>query len=45
MALENISGIMSIHFHPIKIKRIKKETQDCVSVEFDIPDEKKAAFK
>lgn len=28
---------MSIHFHPLKIKNIKKETADCVSVQFEIP--------
>jgi ring-1,2-phenylacetyl-CoA epoxidase subunit PaaE len=28
---------MSIHFHPIPVKEIKKETPDCVSVVFDIP--------
>lgn len=36
---------MSIHFHPIRIKGIKNETADCVSVEFDIPDEKKEVFR
>ena len=36
---------MSIHFHPIRIKEINIETADCVSVEFDIPDAKKKAFK
>ncbi len=29
---------MSIHFHPLKIKEVKKETDDCVSVTFEIPD-------
>ena len=28
---------MSIHFHPLKIKEVKKETDDCVSVTFEIP--------
>ena len=28
---------MSIHFHPLTIKEIKKETDDCVSVQFEIP--------
>jgi ring-1,2-phenylacetyl-CoA epoxidase subunit PaaE len=36
---------MSIHFHPIKIKEIKKETADCVSLEFDIPEALKESFK
>jgi ring-1,2-phenylacetyl-CoA epoxidase subunit PaaE len=35
---------MSIHFHPLKIKEIKKETIDCVSVLFKIPDELKMNF-
>ena len=29
---------MAVHFHPLKIKSIKKETADCVSVNFDIPE-------
>lgn len=28
---------MSIHFHPLVIKEIRKETADCVSILFDIP--------
>lgn len=36
---------MSIHFHSIRIKEIIKETADCVSVEFDIPEIKKEVFK
>jgi ring-1,2-phenylacetyl-CoA epoxidase subunit PaaE len=35
---------MSIHFHPLKIKEIKKETNDCVSVLFEIPEELKMNF-
>ena len=35
---------MSIHFHPLKIKTIKKETVDCVSVLFEIPEELKMDF-
>ena len=35
---------MSIHFHPVKIKEIKKETADCISVLFEIPDELKKDF-
>ena len=29
---------MAVHFHPLKIKKIKKETADCVSVSFTIPE-------
>lgn len=28
---------MAVHFHPLTIKRVKKETPECVSVSFDIP--------
>lgn len=29
---------MAVHFHPLKIKDIKKETDECVSISFDIPE-------
>lgn len=29
---------MSIHFHPIPVKEVRRETADCVSVLFDIPE-------
>ena len=29
---------MSIHFHRLTVKEVKKETDDCVSVSFEIPD-------
>jgi len=29
---------MSIHFYPLRIKKINKETDQCVSVEFEVPD-------
>src|SRR5678810_660586 len=35
---------MSIHFHSIKVKEVRKETSGCVSVLFDIPDELKKDF-
>lgn len=35
---------MSIHFHPLVIKEIRKETADCVSVSFKIPDSLKNNF-
>jgi len=28
---------MSIHFHPLRIKEIRQETNDCISLVFDIP--------
>lgn len=36
---------MSIHFHPLSIKEIRKETPDCVSVVLDIPENLKDSFK
>jgi ring-1,2-phenylacetyl-CoA epoxidase subunit PaaE len=36
---------MSIHFHKLKIKEIKKETPECVSVSFDIPAELQNQFQ
>lgn len=32
------------HFYPLKIAKLIKETEDCVSLEFDIPEENKAIF-
>lgn len=29
---------MAVHFHPLKIKQVKKETADCVSVSFEVPE-------
>ncbi len=35
---------MAVHFHTLKIKTIKKETPDCVSISFDIPENLKETF-
>src|SRR4026208_202404 len=35
---------MSIHFHKLKIKDIRRETADCVSISFEIPPELKHSF-
>lgn len=35
---------MAVHFHPLRIKEIKRETPECVSVAFDIPEQLKDAF-
>lgn len=35
---------MSIHFHKLKIKDIRKETDDCISISFDVPEELKNTF-
>jgi ring-1,2-phenylacetyl-CoA epoxidase subunit PaaE len=34
-----------IHFHSLKVKKIEKETEDCVSIEFEIPEELKETFQ
>ncbi len=33
-----------IHFHPLKIKEVRRETDDCVSLLFDVPEEFKEKF-
>ncbi|UXX78856.1 phenylacetate-CoA oxygenase/reductase subunit PaaK [Reichenbachiella carrageenanivorans] len=33
------------HFHPLTISKLIKETDDCVSLEFDIPDANKSLFE
>ena len=35
---------MSIHFHALKVKEVRKETSDCVSVLFDVPENLKEEF-
>ncbi len=35
---------MSIHFHSLKVKEIRRETADCVSVVFEIPDSLRDGF-
>ncbi len=35
---------MAVHFHQLKIKNIKKETPDCVSISFNIPNELSKIF-
>ena len=36
---------MSIHFHPLRIKKIIKETDQCVSVEFAVPENLSGPFQ
>jgi ring-1,2-phenylacetyl-CoA epoxidase subunit PaaE len=36
---------MAVHFHPLTIKEIKKETADCVTISFDIPQDLKQTFE
>ena len=35
---------MAQHFHPLEIREVRRETADCISVEFAVPDELKATF-
>jgi ring-1,2-phenylacetyl-CoA epoxidase subunit PaaE len=35
---------MSLHFHPLKVKEVRRETPECVSVLFEVPDNLKQAF-
>jgi ring-1,2-phenylacetyl-CoA epoxidase subunit PaaE len=34
-----------IHFHSLRVKKVEKETEDCVSIEFEVPDELKDTFQ
>jgi ring-1,2-phenylacetyl-CoA epoxidase subunit PaaE len=36
---------MAVHFHKLAVKEIIKETADCVSIEFDVPETLKEDFK
>ncbi|MGZ5253789.1 MAG: 1,2-phenylacetyl-CoA epoxidase subunit PaaE [Flavitalea sp.] len=36
---------MAIHFHPLQILEVRKETNDCVSVAFDVPEELQKTFE
>jgi ring-1,2-phenylacetyl-CoA epoxidase subunit PaaE len=36
---------MSIHFHPLRIKEIRQETNDCISLVFDVPAQLSNQFK
>src|SRR2546423_12510643 len=33
-----------IHFHPLRIQNVQKETDDCVSITFDVPEQLKSVF-
>jgi len=35
---------MAVHFHPLRVKEVKRETPDCVSISFIVPDELKEEF-
>ncbi|HEX6849599.1 MAG TPA: 1,2-phenylacetyl-CoA epoxidase subunit PaaE [Chitinophagaceae bacterium] len=36
---------MSIHFYPLRVKKINRETDQCVSVEFEVPETLKNSFQ
>ncbi len=36
---------MAVHFHPLKVKAVNRETEDCVSIVLDIPDELKETYQ
>jgi ring-1,2-phenylacetyl-CoA epoxidase subunit PaaE len=36
---------MSAHFHPLTVKEVRRETPDCVSIAFDIPNHLKESFQ
>lgn len=36
---------MAVHFHTLKVKSIRKETDQCVSISFDIPEDLADEFK
>jgi ring-1,2-phenylacetyl-CoA epoxidase subunit PaaE len=36
---------MAIHFHPLRIREVRRETNDCVSIAFDVPEELQQTFK
>jgi ring-1,2-phenylacetyl-CoA epoxidase subunit PaaE len=36
---------MAVHFHQLAVKEIIKETPDCVSIEFDVPEHLKKEFQ
>lgn len=34
-----------IHFHPLRVKKVEPETEDCVSIEFEVPPALKETFR
>lgn len=36
---------MAIHFHPLQILEVRKETNDCVSIAFNVPEELQKTFE
>ena len=44
-AIKKIENNMSIHFHPLRIKEIRRETPDCVSVLLEVPEALQKEFQ
>ena len=38
-------GCYMIHFHALRVKKVERETDDCVVIEFEVPAELKEAFR
>src|SRR4051794_24818180 len=36
---------MAVHFHPLKVKNVHKETPDCVVITFEVPEHLKDLFR
>ena len=36
---------MAVHFHPLKVKQVIRETPDCVSLVFDVPESLQSEFQ
>jgi ring-1,2-phenylacetyl-CoA epoxidase subunit PaaE len=34
-----------IHFHLLRVRKVEQETEDCVSIEFEVPEELKESFQ
>lgn len=44
LSLPPLDGCM-IHFHSLRVKKVERETDDCILIEFDVPDELKDTFR
>lgn len=44
-ALSLTLSIAMIHFHSLRVKKVEKETEDCVSIEFEVPEQLKEVFQ
>lgn len=41
----NIFDLAMIHFHSLRVRNVEKETDECVSIEFEVPEELKEVFQ